>query len=88
MLISSWRPSSSSSRSDSTSVVEREMSRPEVYRSWKSTLSTCACRKIRPRRSSSTSWLTRPDSFVYTNWKTPEPSAHSVYAVPSATSGP
>ncbi|MGX1117858.1 hypothetical protein RKD37_003221 [Streptomyces ambofaciens] len=29
-VTSSWSPSSSSSRRDSTSVVEREMRRPEV----------------------------------------------------------
>ena len=76
--MSSWSPSPSSSRSDSTSVVDREISRPEVYRSWKSTLSAWACRKILPRRSSSTSWLTRADALMKAYWSAPRPARRPV----------
>ncbi|CAM5685031.1 hypothetical protein SALBM135S_04322 [Streptomyces alboniger] len=76
-VMSSWRPSLSSSRRDSTSVVEREISRPDVYRSWKSTLSACACRKMRPRRSSRTSWLTRAEAMMKPYWRAPEAPAQS-----------
>ncbi len=67
-------PSSSRSCSESTSLVSREITLPEVYFSWKDSDSRCAWAKIRCRRSSSTSWPNRPDTFRNAKRSPAEPS--------------
>jgi hypothetical protein len=57
-------PPSSSSEMESMSLVSREITRPEVYRSWKPTDSRWKWWYTRPRRSNRTAWPIRPDSVM------------------------
>ena len=55
-------PPTSSSVMASMSLVSRDVTRPEVKRSWKATSSRWKWVKTRRRSSSSTSWPMRPDT--------------------------
>jgi hypothetical protein len=63
-LISPSRPSSNRSEIASTSDVCREITRPEVYDSWKDTGSRSTCANSRRRSSSTTAWPKRPVSVT------------------------
>lgn len=78
-------PWSSSSRSASRSEVCREITRPDVYRSWNPRLSRCVCRNTRSRRLSSMAWLARAVSHVYAPRRPPEMRAAATYAPPTGT---
>ena len=53
-------PNFNMSESASMSEVWREITRPDVYRSWNERLSSWKCTNTRRRRSRITSWPTRP----------------------------
>ena len=57
-------PPSTSSPIESMSLVSREITRPDVYRSWKPTDSRWKCRYTRLRRSNRIAWPTFPDNVM------------------------
>ena len=69
------RPASSSSLSVSTSEVSREITRPEVNRSWKDTDSACAWSNPRRRRSNRMAWPMTPLRITNTERSQPDSSA-------------
>ena len=75
------RPASSSSFRVSTSDVRREMTRPDVNRSWNDTDRACMWSKVRRRTSKRMAWPMRPDSWTKTARSNPETSEQTANAM-------